>query len=144
MRFCIFVRSKSRKMNLAQIQYYQNKLSYEMDPSDLFQALGHQENIIVIDTRQAHGFEKEHIPGAMHLPHREMNEATTQHLDPSKTYVCYCDGIGCNASTKGALQMARLGFTVRELVGGLVWWKLDGYATEGKEAKQGLAFSCAC
>jgi rhodanese-related sulfurtransferase len=44
--------------------------------------------------------------------------------------VTYCDGIGCNASTKGALNMAKLGFRVKELIGGLDWWKRDGHKTE--------------
>ena len=44
--------------------------------------------------------------------------------------VTYCDGIGCNASTKGALNMTRLGFRVKELMGGLDWWKRDGHPTE--------------
>jgi len=86
-----------------QINYYQEKLKYEMDPSDLFEKLEKEEALIVVDTRQTHGFMKERIPGAINLPHREMDELTTRELDKSKIYVCYCDGIGCNASTKGAI-----------------------------------------
>ena len=59
------------------IDHYQNKLLYEMDPSDLFGALEAGEQVIVIDTRKAFGFEREHIPGAINLPHREINEQTT-------------------------------------------------------------------
>ena len=73
-----------------------------------------------------------------------MNEATTAVLDRSKTYVCYCDGIGCNASTKGALNMTRLGFKVKELIGGIEWWKFDGYATEGTKVSSGLKINCTC
>lgn len=127
-----------------QIEFYENKLAYEMDPSDLFHALEAGENIIPVDARQAFGFEKEHIPGAINLPHREMTEASTQHLDTSATYVCYCDGIGCNASTKGSLKMAKLGFKVKELMGGIEWWKFDGYATGGKESLNGTMIQCAC
>lgn len=131
-------------MNSEQIKHYQDKLSFEMDPSDLFQALESGENLVVIDARQAHGFEKEHIPGAINLPHRQMNAERTQKLDRSKLYVCYCDGIGCNASTKGALNMAKLGFQVKELIGGIEWWKLDGYATDGHSAEEGQEIKCAC
>ena len=127
-----------------QIQHYENKLKYEMDPSDLFSALEAGEAVLPLDTRQAFGFDKEHIPGALNLPHREMNEQTTAHLDKNLTYVTYCDGIGCNASTKGALKMARLGFKVKELMGGIEWWKFDGYATEGKQAVEGAVIKCAC
>lgn len=127
-----------------QIDFYQNKLSYEMDPSDLYEAFEKGTEYIAVDARQAFGYEKEHIPTSINLPHREMTEETTKHLDKSKVYVCYCDGIGCNASTKGALKMTKLGFKVKELIGGIEWWKFDGYATEGTNAQKGSMFECAC
>lgn len=128
-----------------QIKHYENKLAYEMDASDLFEALNNGENIVPLDARKAFGYEGEHIPGAINIPHREMNEATTMHLDKDVLYVTYCDGIGCNASTKGALAMCRLGFKVKELIGGIEWWKFDGYATEGTNATTGgHKIECAC
>lgn len=129
----------------AQIKHYENKLAFEMDPSDLFDALNNGEKIIALDARKAFGFEAEHIPNAINIPHREMSVETTSHLDKEVLYVTYCDGIGCNASTKGALNMTKLGFKVKELIGGIEWWKFDGYATEGtKGTKGGLKFECAC
>jgi len=127
-----------------QIEFYQNKLDFEMDPSDLFNAIENGESVVPLDTRQAFGFEKEHIPGAINIPHRTMDGNSTSHLDRTKIYVCYCDGIGCNASTKGALNMTKLGFKVKELIGGIEWWKFDGYATEGTENKDGSSVTCAC
>lgn len=127
-----------------QIKFYEDKLAFEMDSADLFEALESQTDIIVVDARKSFGYDKEHIPTAINLPHREMNEETTKHLDKSKTYVCYCDGIGCNASTKGALKMAKLGFKTKELLGGIEWWKFDGYATEGSMSKKGTLVQCAC
>jgi rhodanese-related sulfurtransferase len=127
-----------------QIEFYENKLAYEMDPSDLWDALGKSENIIALDTRQTFGFDKEHIPTAINIPHREMNEESTKHLNKAKTYVCYCDGIGCNASTKGALKMTKLGFKVKGLIGGIEWWKFDGYATNGQKPSKGAQMECAC
>jgi rhodanese-related sulfurtransferase len=116
-----------------------------MGPSDLFDALSKGENIVAVDARKPHGFEAEHIPGAINIPHRTMNEESTGHLSKDVLYVTYCDGIGCNASTKGALNLARLGFKVKELIGGIEWWKSDGYATEGAEAfAEGLKIECAC
>lgn len=127
-----------------QIEYYQNKLEYEIDSSDLFEALEKGENVVVLDTRKEPGFLKEHIPGAINIPHRQMNEESTRKLDRSKTYVCYCDGTGCNASTKGALNMAKLGFKVKELIGGIEWWKFEGYATVGTENNDGRNYQCSC
>ncbi|GEJ46887.1 MULTISPECIES: rhodanese-like domain-containing protein [Chryseobacterium] len=127
-----------------QIEFYQKKLMYEMDPSDLYDAFQNSTDYIAVDTRRPNGYSKEHIPSAINLPHREMTEESTQHLDKSKIYVCYCDGIGCNASTKGALKMTQLGFKVIELIGGIEWWKFDGYATAGTEPTNGSTFVCAC
>ncbi|MFD1602013.1 rhodanese-like domain-containing protein [Flavobacterium artemisiae] len=128
-----------------QIKHYENKLAFEMDPSDLFDALNNGDKVIALDARKAFGFEAEHIPNAINIPHREMTVETTKHLDRDILYVTYCDGIGCNASTKGALNMAKLGFKVKELIGGIEWWKFDGYATEGTKGKaEGLKIECAC
>jgi rhodanese-related sulfurtransferase len=89
-------------------------------------------------------FEQEHIPGAISVPHRSMNEKTTDELDKDKLYVTYCDGIGCNASTKGALKLVQYGFKVKELIGGIEWWKRDGYQTEGTKAQSGKEVKCGC
>lgn len=129
----------------AQIKHYENKLSFEMDPSDLFDAQNKGEKVVPLDARKTFGFEAEHIPNAINIPHREMNIETTKHLDKDTVYVTYCDGIGCNASTKGALNMSKLGFKVKELIGGIEWWKFDGYATEGTKASPiGEKIQCAC
>ncbi len=127
-----------------QIEFYENKLAFEMDPSDLYDAFKNSTAFIALDTRQAFGYKNEHIPTAINIPHKEMTDENTKHLDKSKTYVCYCDGIGCNASTKGALKMTKLGFKVKELMGGIEWWKFDGYATEGIKPTDGSTFKCAC
>ncbi len=126
------------------IEHYEHKLSFEMDPSDLFDALEANEKVVVIDARKDFAYGKEHIPGAISFPHRTMNEETTAHLDKEATYVVYCDGIGCNASTRGSLNLARLGFKVKELMGGIEWWKFDGYETEGTHQSAGLKIQCAC
>ncbi|MDE0468891.1 MAG: rhodanese-like domain-containing protein [Candidatus Poribacteria bacterium] len=126
------------------IEFYQAKLNHETDSWDLYEALNNGEPIVVIDARSAEAYALEHIPTSINIPHRTMSEATTSELDKSKLYVTYCDGIGCNASTKGALNMAKLGFQVKELMGGLDWWKRDGYETKGKQGVPGTEVVCGC
>ncbi len=113
-----------------QLKHYSDKLAFEIDSWDLSVALKDGENVIVVDARSPAAFEAEHIPGAINIPHRAMNAETTGALDRNALVVVYCDGIGCNASTKGALNLARLSFRVRELIGGLDWWKRDGHPTQ--------------
>jgi rhodanese-related sulfurtransferase len=114
-----------------QQKFYEQKLAFEIDSWDLNVLIKAGENVIVIDARSPEAYSREHIPGAVSLPHRQMSEQSTTDLDRTALIVTYCDGIGCNASTKGALNMTLLGFQVKELLGGLDWWKRDGYATEG-------------
>ena len=127
-----------------QQKFYENKLKYEIDSWDLAESLNKGEKITVIDARSNASYQLEHIPGSLNIPHREMNEERTKNLDRNNLYVCYCDGIGCNASTKGALNMVKLGFNVKELMGGLDWWKRDGYETSGTKGIPGREIVCGC
>ena len=127
-----------------QVKFFEAKLAFEIDAFDLFTALNEGERIVIVDTRQPHAFENERLPGAVSLPYREIDQATTKDFDRDILYVTYCSGVGCNASTKGALNLSKLGFRVKELIGGIEGWKLDGYATEGASAKSGLKAECAC
>ncbi|MCY3714102.1 MAG: rhodanese-like domain-containing protein [Gemmatimonadetes bacterium] len=127
-----------------QVAHYENKLKYETDSYDLWESITLGKDVVVVDARSEEAYAERHIPGAVNLPHRTMDPETTGHLDKNTLYVTYCDGIGCNASTKGALNMARLGFNVKELMGGLDWWIRDGYETEGLQATEGKALVCSC
>ncbi|MDB5796583.1 MAG: Rhodanese-related sulfurtransferase [Paucimonas sp.] len=124
--------------------FYKLKLEHETDAWDLKVALESAQPVVVIDARSRQAYELEHIPGAINLPHREMDQQSLSQLDPARIYVSYCDGIGCNASTKGAAKLSGHGLQVRELLGGLDWWKRDGYATEGSQATPGKELDCGC
>jgi rhodanese-related sulfurtransferase len=125
-------------------KHYLDKLTFETDSWDLYESISRGERMVVIDTRSPEAYALEHIPGAINIPHRTMSPDTTSELDRETLYVTYCDGIGCNASTKGALRMSQLGFKVKELIGGLDWWRRDGYATEGEQSSPGKDLVCGC
>jgi rhodanese-related sulfurtransferase len=126
-----------------QLRHYKAKLEYEIDPWDLNEALERGDKILLVDTRSPEAYRRSHIPGAMNIPHRTMDTATTANLDKGALIVTYCDGIRCNGSTKGALNMLQLGFRVKELIGGIDCWRYDGYPIEGFETAQ-PAGSCGC
>ena len=102
-------------MNTDQLNHYKSKLDFEMDSWDVHESLSNGEPLVVVDGRSAEAYAREHIPGSISLPHRRINADSTASLDRSRTHVCYCDGIGCNASTKTAMKLLMLGFDVREL-----------------------------
>jgi rhodanese-related sulfurtransferase len=88
-----------------QIEFFESKLAFEIDAFDLHTSLNNGEQIVVIDTRTPEYFRNEHIPGAISLPYREMNPETTGDFNRDLLYVTYCQGIECNGSTKGALNV---------------------------------------
>ncbi|BAN97049.1 rhodanese domain-containing protein [Plautia stali symbiont] len=132
------------------VAYLQYKLSYYTDAWDLAADLAQGvTQIVVIDARSRDAYQAGHICGALSLPHREMDAASTARLDRHCVYVTYCDGIGCNGSTKAALKLAQLGFEVKELIGGLDFWKRDGHpmawgAAAGEWPAAAPAAECGC
>jgi rhodanese-related sulfurtransferase/acyl carrier protein len=118
----------------SQLDFYQEKLAYEIDSADLKTALDDGQELVVVDGRSAEAYAREHIAGAISIPHRSISEELLDGHSKAPLYVAYCDGIGCNASTKTAIKFATSGFRVKELIGGLDWWKRDGYPTEGQAA----------
>jgi len=118
----------------SQLDFYQEKLAYEIDSADLKTALEEGQELVVVDGRGSEAYATEHIAGAISIPHRSISQDSVASLSKAPLYVAYCDGIGCNASTKTAIKLATAGFRVKELIGGLDWWKRDGHPTEGRAA----------
>jgi rhodanese-related sulfurtransferase len=103
----------------------EDTLRFHTDAWDLSVDLKAGRAAIVIDARCRDASIAGHIPSVVSFPHREMNSETTARLDRGKVYVVYGEGIGGNASTKGADKRARLGFRAKESLGGLDWWRRD-------------------
>jgi len=129
-RFSAVLETPAAPAEVAQ-RHFAGRLAFETDVSDLMADLGKgNPDLLVIDTRSPQSFELCHIPGALNLP--RINAASTAGLPRDKVYVVYCWGPGCNGSTKGALRLAQLGFKVKELYGGLEYWRKEGGALEGQ------------
>ena len=104
--------------------FFQRKLRYETDPSDVYRDM--QQGVdafVVLDVRSPEAYAKSHVPGALHLPHIAINAATTAALPHDKLLVVYCWGLGCNGATKAAMQLSALGFAVKEMIGGMEYWE---------------------
>jgi rhodanese-related sulfurtransferase len=50
---------------------------------------------------------------------------------PSDTaFVVYCAGPHCNGATKAAIRLARLGYRVKEMIGGITGWLDEEFTLE--------------
>ncbi len=117
--------------------YFAHKLAVETDPSDVYADMkaGHADGFVVVDTRSEDAFVKAHVPGAVHLPHSFIDEATAAHFlpDKGKVAVCYCWGPYCNAADKGAARLSALGYHVKVMLGGIDAWRHEELPLEGAE-----------
>ncbi|HUR82255.1 MAG TPA: rhodanese-like domain-containing protein [Thermoanaerobaculia bacterium] len=118
----------------AALAHFEARLEWEIDAADLW---ANRDAYIVIDARTPEAFAAGHVPGALSLPHRTI---ATVDFPKDAVLVTYCDGIGCNASTKAAVKLSRLGYRVKEMIGGIDWWRRDGLPVEGTSA----AVACGC
>ena len=113
-------------------RHFLSKLAVETDPADVHEDLrrGHG-GIVVVDTRSPQAFALCHVPGAINLPTRTISPETTTSLPRDRVIVTYCWGPGCNGSTKAAARLAALGFRVKEMIGGIGYWRKEGLPVEG-------------
>jgi rhodanese-related sulfurtransferase len=119
-------------------RHFQWRLELETDPSDVHADLeAGVAGFVLVDTRSRDAFAAGHIPGAVNVPYREIDETVLDVLSPAQPVVTYCDGPACNAATKGAAALAGLGYRVKEMLGGLEYWAREGYPIEVPESQLG-------
>lgn len=111
--------------------HFAARLAYETDVSDVHHDLESKvPGWVLIDTRSLEAWEQGHIPGAVHLPTDEIGARAADLIDPGTVVVTYCWGPGCNGSTRAALEFARRGYRVKEMLGGYEYWVREGFATQ--------------
>src|SRR6478752_6031597 len=115
------------------LSYFSAKLAHETDASDVYAAQKDGDPFVLVDVRGDEAWAQGRIQGAIHMPYRQIAERAPRELDPSVPVVVYCWSPGCNAGTKGALEFAKLGFSVREMIGGYEYWVREGQPTENDE-----------
>ena len=109
--------------------HFAARLAFEADVSDVHADLaGPVPGIVVVDSRSDASWAQGHIPGAVHIPTARIAELAPRLIDPSLTVVTYCWGPGCNGATRAALAFARLGYRVKEMLGGFEYWAREGFA----------------
>jgi rhodanese-related sulfurtransferase len=136
------------------VAHFAARLAFETDCSDVAADLGAGvEGWVLIDTRSPESWDQGHVPGAIHLPTREISGRAATVVPAGAAVVTYCWGPACNGATKAALEFARLGHPVKEMLGGFEYWTREGLPVETADgvsrrpvdplvAPRGVA--CAC
>ncbi|GHF30201.1 hypothetical protein GCM10010218_09350 [Streptomyces mashuensis] len=114
--------------------YFAARLAFHTDPTDVHAALAAgTADFVVVDSRSTQAWDQGHIPGAVHLPTRQIPQLAPRMLDPEVPVVVHCWGPGCDGATRAALALARLGYRVKEMIGGIEYWIREGYAVDTAE-----------
>ncbi|MGK5548741.1 rhodanese-like domain-containing protein [Streptomyces sp. URMC 127] len=117
--------------------HFAARLSFEADVSDVHADLASgAPGVVVVDSRSDAAWAQGHIPGALHIPTAKIAELAPVLIDPSMTVVTYCWGPGCNGATRAALAFARLGYHVKEMIGGFEYWVREGFAFDSARGSE--------
>lgn len=111
-------------------EYYAAKLAYETDASDVHAAVKDGADLVVVDVRSDEAWAQGRIAGAVHMHYSEIASRAPVEIPVASEVVVYCWSPGCNAGAKGALEFAKLGYAVREMIGGFEYWVREGYPVE--------------
>lgn len=112
------------------LAHFSAKLEFETDVSDVHAALELEPRFILVDARGDQAWAHGRIPGALHVPTREIARSAAALIPAGTPVVTYCWGPACNGATRAALEFARLGYPVREMIGGFEYWVREGFAVE--------------
>jgi rhodanese-related sulfurtransferase len=115
------------------LSYFSAKLALETDATDVYAAQQAGEPFVLVDVRGDDAWAQGRVPGAIHMPYRQIAQRAPHELDAAVPVVVYCWSPGCNAGAKGALEFAKLGFSVREMIGGYEYWAREGQPLENDE-----------
>ena len=109
-------------------EFFENKVAFTTGPVELNRMIEQQQNIAIIDVRDAEDYAKGHGPGALNCPKEQWGSCDT--LDKEKTNVLYCYTQTCHLAATAALEFAERGFSVMELEGGFAAWRQYGLPIE--------------
>jgi rhodanese-related sulfurtransferase len=113
------------------IAHFAAKLEFETDPSDVAAALQTGQDFVLIDSRSDAAWERGHVRGAVHLSTAQITSRAADVVAQGTPVVTYCWGPGCNGATRAALEFAKLGYPVREMIGGYEYWVREGLPVDG-------------
>ncbi|MET3368604.1 UNVERIFIED_CONTAM: rhodanese-related sulfurtransferase [Jeotgalibacillus campisalis] len=115
-------------MSISASDYFRAKLQCEIDVMEV--AESQPGSLIVVDTRRQSSWDHGHIPGAVHIPTANIPSIAKELIPAGSQVVVYSWGPGCNGSTFAALAFAGLGYSVKEMIGGMEYWIRNGLPVE--------------
>ncbi|HEX7959921.1 MAG TPA: rhodanese-like domain-containing protein [Terriglobales bacterium] len=110
------------------LRHFEKLFAFETDCWDVHDAMSRgTPDFVLLDVRGPQLFQAGHVPGAINLPHGKINERNLASYPPDTLFVVYCSGPHCNGADRAAVRLARLGRSVKKMIGGITGWKNEGF-----------------
>ena len=111
--------------------HFESQFAFETDCWDTHDAMHRgAPGFILLDVRSPSLFDEGHVPGAVNLPHGKIIASRMSDYPKSTLFVTYCAGPHCNGAARAAARLARLGYPVKLMAGGVTGWVEDGFELE--------------
>ena len=95
-----------------------------ISPQEAHKLLQNSNNILLLDVRSQKEFDKDHIEGAMYIP-REVWDISNSYVNSERITIVYSER--GERSVEASRILAKRGFKVLNLEGGVVFWIRAGY-----------------
>jgi rhodanese-related sulfurtransferase len=113
------------------IRHFESAFRFETDCWDTHEAMQRPDpGFVLVDARGPELYARGHVPGAVNIPHRKIIGSRMAMYPRSTLFVTYCAGPHCNGAARAAARLARLGFPVKLMTGGITGWVDEGFALE--------------
>ncbi|MBC9877852.1 rhodanese-like domain-containing protein [Bradyrhizobium sp. INPA01-394B] len=108
--------------------HFVKRLSVETDCDDVASAMraGDQDFVLLHVVGSPDAYARRHVPGALHLRHRDITPERMAEWPGDTLFVVYCAGPHCNGADRAALALARLKRPVKIMLGGITGWADEG------------------
>lgn len=128
------------------LQHFSSRLTFETDCSDVRASQQSGDvDFVLVDVRGPLAYERGHVPGAINLPTRTLTAQALAAYPKTTLFVVYCAGPHCNGANKAAVRLATLGYSVKEMIGGVMGWLDEGFRLTGVvERTAQEAIGCDC
>ncbi|GAA0857867.1 rhodanese-like domain-containing protein [Aliiglaciecola litoralis] len=108
--------------------HFAQLLRFETDCWDThFAMTNNRMDFVLLDVRSALLFAQGHLPNALSLPHKSIDNDRLADYPADTLFVVYCAGPHCNGADKAALKLAALNRPVKKLIGGVTGWLDEGF-----------------
>ncbi|KQX40103.1 rhodanese [Devosia sp. Root436] len=110
------------------VAHFSQRLALETDCADVAASIreGDVDFVLLHVVGSPEAYARRHLPGAIHLPHRQITAERMAEWRDDALFVVYCAGPHCNGADQAALKLARLGRKVKLMIGGIAGWADEG------------------